>query len=701
MGRYDEPLPELGDTICGDLRLESLAPVSVGAKALRPVYVARMLDTGETIWLTIVDPAYTPTSMDISRFMAGASELLQLRHPSLARVVRVDREADSCVVGYEALPGAEPLGASVTRPDARRHLTRTALEVARGLAFLHRSRVLHGALGPSTVLLWEGVPLLWHHGIASLCVSDVLGPKAALRGDVVAPEIERGDPLGTRADVYAWGAVVAMLAAGTVGPEALERVRRGKIGSSVHAGLLGLVERALDPSASVRPHDGIELLDALRRTLEPDADREGGEAPPWVPVDAGGEAALRRLASRYLDEIAEQTGTPGRAAPARVDGDDTPRDGTPVAAGSGPYELLDLTDEPPPPPPAVPRGARPSQRGKRGKALTPLPPLPELPSRAPEGEPVLDRVLEELGGPRPEDALDLTAYEAPLPPRRISEDEPPPPPMPEKRRIASGPSREVPAFVPPRLPGPHGPAPRVMAIALVISCAAIAGLATLATRERASSLWADLGTGLRDLAPEPQTHPSPRSTAAHDGGSDAKPPSDPAGGALVKAGDCPEHTARLPTPPEEALSNVCIEHAEHPGWMEMPTTGVSFVEAQRLCAERGRRLCSRAEWRRACMGVEKRALPYGLAPVRGRCRTDADPALDPEAKAGQSGGRSRCVTPEGVFDLVGNVAEWVAEGTALGGTFSAASPTCTTELKPPKSAGRPDVGLRCCVDVEG
>jgi hypothetical protein len=663
-----------------------------------------MLDTSETIWLTIVDAAYTPTSMDISRFMAGASELLGLRHPSLARVVRVDREAESCVVGYEALPGAEPLGATVTRPDARRHLTRTALEVARGLAFLHRARVLHGALGPSTVLVWEGVPLLWHHGIAGLCVSDVFGPKATARGDLVAPEVERGDPITTRSDVWAWGAVVAMIAAAMVGPEAIERVRAGKIGSSVHAGLLALVRRALDPSPSVRPHDGIELLDALHRTLEPEA--AAGESPPWVPTDAGGEAALRRLASRYLEEIAEQTGTPARAAPVRVDGDDTPRDGAQVTEGSGPYELLDLDDAPPPAP--VPRPPRPPKpqsppapartRERRGKALTPLPPLPDLPRSARDEEPMLDRMLQELGGPRPEDALDLRAYEAALPPKRISDDEPPPPPKPDKRRLDSGPSRPVPAFVPPRLPGPHGPAPRAMAIALVLVCGAIAGLATLVTRERAGALWADLGTGLRDLAPAPSTKPTapPPEAAQADVARE-----DPAEGALIKAGDCPKNTARLPSPPEEALSSVCIENVEHPGFMEVPTTGVSFTDAQRLCADRGRRLCSRAEWRRACMGVEKRAVPYGLAPMRGRCRTDADPDLDPEAKPGQSGARSKCVTPEGVFDLVGNVAEWVAEGTAVGGTFSAASPTCTTETKPAKTAGRADVGFRCCVDVGG
>ena len=53
----------------------------------------------------------------------------------------------------------------------------------------------------------------------------------------------------------------------------------------------------------------------------------------------------------------------------------------------------------------------------------------------------------------------------------------------------------------------------------------------------------------------------------------------------------------------------------------------------------------------------------------------------------------------GAFDLVGNAAEWVAEGIALGGSASTRSASCTTKQRPGKRAKRDGIGARCCVDV--
>src|SRR5690606_32397402 len=110
---------------------------------------------------------------------------------------------------------------------------------------------------------------------------------------------------------------------------------------------------------------------------------------------------------------------------------------------------------------------------------------------------------------------------------------------------------------------------------------------------------------------------------------------------------------RLPSAEGEPPASVCIDVAEYPGWMESPQTGVAFVEAQRLCAQRGRRLCTTEEWRRACGGVEARKWPWGDDAVAGRCRVTPGSSK----RVGLSGGDAKCVTPEGVFDMVGNVAE--------------------------------------------
>ncbi|MEX1364640.1 MAG: hypothetical protein AB1Z98_16050, partial [Nannocystaceae bacterium] len=189
-------MPSPGETICGEIQLERLAPAALGAEVFQPVFIARDQARDERLWLTVIDSTFTPTGVDLSTFMAGANGLLGIRHPALVRVVLVDREVDYCVVGYEDLPGAEPLSDLIVRGGSRRLLARTAVEVARGLAYLHRRELLHGALTPGTVVLWEGVPVLWEYGLAGLCVPSSFGPQArTLGGDVVAPEVPGGAPL--------------------------------------------------------------------------------------------------------------------------------------------------------------------------------------------------------------------------------------------------------------------------------------------------------------------------------------------------------------------------------------------------------------------------------------------------------------------------------------------------------------------------
>lgn len=116
---------------------------------------------------------------------------------------------------------------------------------------------------------------------------------------------------------------------------------------------------------------------------------------------------------------------------------------------------------------------------------------------------------------------------------------------------------------------------------------------------------------------------------------------------------------------------------------QYPQRGVTFAEAERLCAEEGKRLCTAAEWRRACYGAG-RANRYGYANhlVPNICRVEIDlpaghtslinagedPAERPqEGGVTASGSYWDCKTPEGVHDLVGNLEEWVLDDPAAGG----------------------------------
>ena len=111
-----------------------------------------------------------------------------------------------------------------------------------------------------------------------------------------------------------------------------------------------------------------------------------------------------------------------------------------------------------------------------------------------------------------------------------------------------------------------------------------------------------------------------------------------------------------------------VDAYEHPGIPgEKPTTYKNLPEAEALCAEQGKRLCTAAEWRRACQGPQ--GLRYGYAErfEKGRCHSEAllpsghTSMMDPEELVVPAGTYAACATEEGVHDMPGSVEEWVLD----------------------------------------
>ncbi len=114
-----------------------------------------------------------------------------------------------------------------------------------------------------------------------------------------------------------------------------------------------------------------------------------------------------------------------------------------------------------------------------------------------------------------------------------------------------------------------------------------------------------------------------------------------------------------------------------------PQAYVSRNEAEQACRSAGKRLCTHREWRRACQGESTRRFPYGEDERAGACNNGKEhlfgkvfgnnpshwrlaefnsPSLNQEPGfLEKTGERAACRTEEGVFDLVGNVHEWVAD----------------------------------------
>ena len=154
-----------------------------------------------------------------------------------------------------------------------------------------------------------------------------------------------------------------------------------------------------------------------------------------------------------------------------------------------------------------------------------------------------------------------------------------------------------------------------------------------------------------------------------------------------------------------------------------PQAYVSEVQAKLACARSGKRLCKAPEWKRACMGPSKTTYPYGAHNEPGRCNDQGrspmlaifgrvggprmnDPSLNRlSGTVALTGSHAGCTNEYGVYDMVGNVHEWVddPQGTFLGGYY-----LDTHQLGDGCNYRTPghdiyyhdySTGFRCCADV--
>lgn len=134
----------------------------------------------------------------------------------------------------------------------------------------------------------------------------------------------------------------------------------------------------------------------------------------------------------------------------------------------------------------------------------------------------------------------------------------------------------------------------------------------------------------------------------------------------------------------------------------LPVVGKSWGEAKTLCEARGARLCKEAEWEFACEGPEMSPYPYGWKRDSTLCNLDktglgglGNKLKDLRAPLSAFPG---CNSPFGVHNMVGNVDEWVADGSFVGGFYARSTREgCDARI----SSHAPEyfdysLGTRCC-----
>ena len=127
----------------------------------------------------------------------------------------------------------------------------------------------------------------------------------------------------------------------------------------------------------------------------------------------------------------------------------------------------------------------------------------------------------------------------------------------------------------------------------------------------------------------------------------------------------------------------------------MPVSDVSFEDAEELCKERGLRICKLHEWKLACLGRAGLTYGYGASEEQGYCNVGGD-QVEP------AGFRVNCRSGSRVYDMVGNVGEWVfdervSRPVVVGGSYlDGKGASCYSANYASPGLKEKDVGVRCC-----
>lgn len=104
-----------------------------------------------------------------------------------------------------------------------------------------------------------------------------------------------------------------------------------------------------------------------------------------------------------------------------------------------------------------------------------------------------------------------------------------------------------------------------------------------------------------------------------------------------------------------------------------PQGAITWFQAEQACLNAGKRLCSNQEWQGAVAGTPDPGATGSSTSCNVASNTGSGTYADASGTPANTGAHTACVSRWGVYDLVGNVGEWVADWGQAGMTWETAS----------------------------
>jgi serine/threonine protein kinase len=285
----------------------------IGQGGMGHVYRARHLGLDKEVAVKVLPREFANNAVLRERFMNEARMAGQLEHPNITPVYAVDEHEGQPYIVMQLVDGV-PVSRLVSRQGVDPLLAvRIAAQVAHGLAYAHKRKLVHRDIKPDNLLILNnGRVKISDFGVAAALGSDASAGHSG-SPPYMSPEQCRGEHVDGRSDIYSLGVTLYLLLTGRrpfLGETSQALILMHQQDdypplSELRPGLPRELERIVNRTLAKSPDARYQNADELAEDLEAAAELIRGQRRRTVTVPRGGESGIYRMA-RQAAEAAEE-----------------------------------------------------------------------------------------------------------------------------------------------------------------------------------------------------------------------------------------------------------------------------------------------------------------------------------------------------------------------------------------------------------